>query len=375
MSNVPGHNTQKPVRRIGFDLSILDRVETGTSVYAKGLFDALRNLDQTSFEFIALRAPKPFPRKNFLTKLGNFAKEVIWLTLLLPIHAKKAAVELVHMPANTISPFLRIPQLCSIHDAHFITNPENRELLWTTYARLTFRYAARHADHILCFTNSAKKDVVDILGAMPEKVDVVYHGLPHRESMPEDRAEVARYQPYILSVGVSAPNKNLPSLVEAFAAIANKPVASGLNLVIAGPPGRDHPRLIKIAAEKKIADRVHILGKVSDSLLAALYENAHIFAFPSFCEGFGFPPLEAMHFGIPVAASNAPCIPETLGGAALYFDPRKPSEIASRIENLLTDPELRYQLKHLGKSRAKDFTWEKTAANTLAIYASMLKDG
>ncbi len=361
-----------PVRRVGIDLSILDRITTGTSVYAHHLFQALRALEPEGLEFIALRAPRPLPRKNILTKFGNFGIEVTWLTVLLPLVAHRLKLDLFHSPANAVSPTLRIPQVCTIHDAHFITNPQGRDPLWRLYADRTFRYAASHASRIICDTNSSKAEIVRLLGANPVNIDVIPLGLPHRKASPEDYMIASRLKPYILSVGATEPNKNLGNLVKAYVNICKKDQHLGHKLVLAGPPGRDQGLLESIANREKINDQVIFLGHVSDSLLAALYENASLFVYPSLCEGFGFPPLEAMSFGLPVAASRAPCIPEILGEAALYFNPVNVPDIAAKMQELLTSAKLRHKLIQDGLERSSKFTWEKTALKTMRVYRALL---
>lgn len=367
------HKAQKkPRQRIGVDLSILDRTLTGTSVYAWNLFLALKGLAQDDFEFIPLRSPKPLPRKNLLTKFGNFFLEIFWLAILLPIKARRLNLDLVHMPANVISPVLSKPQVCSIHDVHFITNPEGRDPLWSMYARRAFRFSARNADKILCDSYSASEEVVKILGADPEKIEVIYLGLTRRISGAADKKEVARFKPYILSVGATDPNKNFKSLIEAYALLAEREPAFEHRLLIAGPPGSDHPALVKLVHEKDLEKRVELLGGVLDPMLAALYENASLFVYPSLCEGFGFPPLEAMHYGVPVLASHAPSIPEILGDAPLYFDPKNISEICEKILSLISDPELMKKHAVAGEKRAAQFSWEKTASDTIRVYHTLL---
>jgi len=364
--------TKNPVRRIGFDLSILDRVQTGTSVYADNLFTAMAGLDSDDFEFIALRAPRPLARKNIFTKFINFAIEIAWLFVLLPVKARRLGLDLYHSPANSVSPVLRIPQACTIHDAHFITYPAGRDPLWKLYAGWSFRYAARHADRIICDTNAGKDELVKLLHADPEKIEVVYLGLPHRESSAADRSATEDLRPYILTVGATDPNKNLTSLLKAFTILVKDGRHAGHRLVLAGPAGRDHSILESIIEQEGLEEHVLLLGRVSDSRLAALYENASLFVFPSFCEGFGFPPLEAMSHGVPVVASHAPCIPETLGNAAVFFDPHNIPEIASRIDNVLLDEKLRNDLSLAGMSRAEKFTWKETAEKTVNIYRFLL---
>lgn len=362
----------KTARRIGIDLSILDRSETGISVYTTNLYSSLKELNRDDYDFLPLRAPRPLPRRNIFTKLCNFVLEQVWLFVLLPIKARWLHLDLLHMPANIISPLVRIPQICSIHDAHFITNPEGRGRLFMSYARLSIRFAARHADMILCDSNSAKKEIVDLLGAKAEKIEVVYLGLTHRQSEPADTEAVVDFQPYILSVSATEPTKNFPALVEAFHRLVQANRANGYHLVIAGPRGHSHGLLEKMIKERGLTKIIKLTGRVSDSRLAALYENASIFVYPSFCEGFGFPPLEAMHYGVPVVASNATCIPETLGEAALYFDPRDIDKLAALVNSVMSDQNLQKSLTEAGRKRSAEFTWEKTAAKTLAVYESLL---
>jgi len=362
-----------PARRIGFDLSVLDRVKTGTSVYAENLFNALAAQAPADLQLVSLRAPRPLKRKNIVTKFINLGIEIAWLFVLLPLKARRQRLDLVHFPANIISPVLRGPRVCTIHDAHFITQPRGRDPLWRLYATWSFRYAARHAERIISDTQSGKREVVEHLGAEPADIEVVYLGLPHRESGQSDRDAVAGLKPYILTVGAMDPNKNLTAAVRAFARLQKDGAAAGHRLVLAGPAGRDLPVIEDIIRQENIAGRVSILGRVSDARLAALYEGASLFVFPSLCEGFGFPPLEAMDAGVPVVASRAPCIPETLGDAALYFDPHDIDEFAGRIQDVLTDEELRERLARAGQSRSRKFTWAETASRTLDIYRSLLE--
>lgn len=363
--------------RIGFELSIVDRIKTatGTSVYAKKIFQSLKNLEQHEYEFIPLYAPTRLSSKNILSKTINFLLEQLWLFVLLPIKARRLKLDLLYMPANCISPFLRsIPQICFIHDAHFLTNPKGRDRIWLYYARWIIRYSAQHANRIISPSESAKKEVVDLLGADPDNVNVVYHGISLSEIEPADYEKAHRLKPYLLSVGMILPHKNFEALVKAYAKLHREGKTNNHRLVLAGPPSHGYQSLLEVIDRENMEDHVSILGLVSDSMLAALYSNASIFVFPSLCEGFGFPPLEAMQNGVPVAASTATCIPETLGDAPLYFNPLDTDEMAEKIERIICDDSLREDLVKAGEARAKMFSWNRAAEKTLAVCQAVIKD-
>jgi glycosyltransferase involved in cell wall biosynthesis len=140
--------------------------------------------------------------------------------------------------------------------------------------------------------------------------------------------------------------------------------------VLVGPRGwLDEP---VVAAAERLADRVRLLGPVPAADLAALYAAATAFVFPSLYEGFGLPPLEAMAQGTPVVASRASCLPEVLGDAALLVAPDDEEALAEALRAILADPGLRAELSQRGLARAARFSWERTAASTLAVYQEVL---
>jgi glycosyltransferase involved in cell wall biosynthesis len=167
-------------------------------------------------------------------------------------------------------------------------------------------------------------------------------------------------------VGAVEFRKNLVTLVEALAKVheAGEKVA----LVVAGRKGEDSTNLDEAVARLRLGDWVKPLGYLSDSEIRDLYRLAHLFVFPSLCEGFGLPLLEAMACGLPAAVSRAGALPEVGGEAAAYFDPIDPDEIAGVLLRLLRDAGKRWELAGKGKERAVLFSWESTARETLAFY-------
>jgi glycosyltransferase involved in cell wall biosynthesis len=169
--------------------------------------------------------------------------------------------------------------------------------------------------------------------------------------------------PFFLYVGTLEPRKNLPLLLRAFERLGAR---AGVHLALAGPRGwLDEPI---VAAAARLGERVRLLGPVPPADLAALYAAAEVFVFPSRYEGFGLPPLEAMAAGTPVVAARASCLPEVLGDAALFVEPDDEAGLAEALGQLLDDPALRTELRQRGLARAAGFSWERTAAETLAVY-------
>jgi glycosyltransferase involved in cell wall biosynthesis len=173
-----------------------------------------------------------------------------------------------------------------------------------------------------------------------------------------------RRRPYLLAVGNLQPRKNLSRLIEAFGRL----IAGGLDveLVIAGP--RHYQGEEVLAAGRELGDRVRFTGYLSDRQLAACYRCAEVFVFPSLYEGFGIPALEAMAHGVPVASSRGGALPEVCGDAALHFDAMEVDSIEDALRRILTDSELRASLIKAGHARESEFSWSRSAAQTLAVY-------
>lgn len=199
-------------------------------------------------------------------------------------------------------------------------------------------------------------EVVDALGADPERVVAVHHGLPPLD--PSDSAPVVD-GPYILALGTVEPRKDLPSLVRAFHALAD--FHPGLQLVVAGPDGWGADPIPR-------GDRIHRIGWVDTTAKSSLLRHAAVYAYPSRYEGFGFPPLEAMASGVPVVATTAGALPEVLGDGALFVEPGDSDALAEAIERAVTDEEVRTGLIERGRRQAATFDWADCAAGLASLY-------
>jgi glycosyltransferase involved in cell wall biosynthesis len=220
---------------------------------------------------------------------------------------------------------------------------------------------------------ATKCDLIERYGTEPDKITVVYPGYDEATFQPVRDEEVieavkARYGiagDYILFVGTLQPRKNLIRLVKAFAD-CRSPIAD-CRLVIAGKKGWLYQEIFRRVEELGLEKKVVFTGYVPEGDLPALLSGAHLFVFPSLYEGFGLPVLEAMACGTPVVCSNASSLPEVAGDAALMVDPLDVEGLATAMERVLSDEELRAELTERGFKQARKFSWERCARETLAV--------
>jgi glycosyltransferase involved in cell wall biosynthesis len=232
--------------------------------------------------------------------------------------------------------------------------------------RRAMRQFIRSSWAIITPTQYVKTTICERYNISPAKVTVTYEAgeLPGITSEPYAPLQ---NQSFILYVGNAYPYKNLVRLVKAWQLVAK----ADNNLVLVGKSDHFYEQLAALVAQQEI-NNVVITGFIPDEQLAWLYRHATALVFPSLSEGFGLPGLEAMGYGLPVISSNATCLPEVYGQAAHYFDPHSTEDMAAKITQVLDDPKLRESLATTGKKRVKDFSWEKMAKETLAVYREAL---
>ncbi|HCV44315.1 MAG TPA: glycosyltransferase family 1 protein [Bacteroidetes bacterium] len=225
--------------------------------------------------------------------------------------------------------------------------------------------AVRRADFVICISEQTRRDVVDILRIPKEKTGVVYlsNSLTLTVTMPR-----VIDSPYLLYVGKRGGYKNFGSVVKAFAQTPS--LRDRFQLICFGGGEFTQHELETFAGLRLDNKCRQIAG--SDEVLANLYQHAAAFVYPSTYEGFGIPPLEAMHYGCPVVASNASSIPEVVGGAGIYFTPSSVDDIADRLESAVSDSALRSSIIEHGYAREKLFSWDRCAHETLAIYEQLV---
>jgi glycosyltransferase involved in cell wall biosynthesis len=294
---------------------------------------------------------------------------------LLPRLAAREHVDLIHSLASTAPAWGSFRRIVTVHDLIYARFPEAHGGLRALGMRALVPLAVRGSHRLIADSQSTKRDLVELQRTAPGRIDVVPLGFgAPRRAIPLPEPELRQrldlgQRRVVLSLSAKRPHKNLLALIGALARI---PAERRPLLMLPGYPTWHEEQLRQHAQELGVQSDVRLLGWVADEELEGLWSLADAFIYPSLYEGFGLPVLEAMARGVPVACANASSLPEVAGDAALLFDPRSEAEIATAIERLLADDELRKRLRATGVEQAAQFTWERTAQLTLESYMRTL---
>jgi glycosyltransferase involved in cell wall biosynthesis len=364
--------------RIGILAGCLGRQDGGPETYERGLIRAIAKIDRTneyrvySFRDAAPACLGPIP-DNVVIHVLRPRSRWVSLSATMPMAILWDKLEVLHAP-------LYPPPVCptrlvfTMHDISPVARPEF--FTPAVYRRLNplVRAALRRARVIICVSADAMETTVALAGVERDRIVVVPHGVDQRfRPIPRDQAQATvrdnfgLARPYLLYVGKIMARKNIVRLVEAYAQFLTATKAE-IDLVLAGKRLYDTRDVDETIARLGLGSRVHELGHVSDSALPTLYAGAEIFVYATLWEGFGLPVLEAMASGTPVVASNVSSLPEVAGDAALLVNPLDVEAIAAALHRLHEDPLLRGQLVEKAIRRAGQFTWVRTASETIRAY-------
>jgi glycosyltransferase involved in cell wall biosynthesis len=284
----------------------------------------------------------------------------VWEQAVLP--AQAARCRLLYCPAN-LAPVASRRTVVVIHDAAALRYPDAYSSAYVAYQRIMLPLLARRARRVVTVSEFSKVELVEVLGARPERITVIPGGVEERFGCDADPTGVRKLyaleRPYVLVVGTISARKNLGVLEPAARALAER----GVELVVAG----SDRRYLRAAPV-----RLRRLGYVADRDLPGLYAGARALAMPSLYEGFGLPCLEAMACGTPVVAAAAGALPETVGDAALLIDPRDADAFAGAILTAVYEDDVRERLADAGRRRAAAYSWSATAALTDATIGELL---
>jgi glycosyltransferase involved in cell wall biosynthesis len=283
-----------------------------------------------------------------------------WEQLELPFYSQNS---LLLNFCNT-APLVKRRQIVTVHDATYFAMPETFSASFRMWYQFLLPKLGRRSLAMTTVSTFSKQELIRYNVASEHRISVISPSGEHIKKYPSDTGVFRKHQltrPFVLAVSSQSPNKNFAALA---ASLAHLPGRS-FDVVIAG--GR-HPSFANVSS----LGMVKQVGYVSNEELKALYEHASCFVYPSLYEGFGLPPLEAMACGCPVIVSNAASLPEVCGDAALYVDPHDPKTIAAQLEHLVSNESLQRELRQKGLERAKQFSWEKGANETLEVIQNLL---
>lgn len=288
----------------------------------------------------------------------RYAINALWTAAIAPVRGR---FDIYHATYQRWEPSIRHRALVATH--HDSTQERFPDLFRNAAAiHARKRRLYQRADMVICVSESARRDLVEIYGLPESRTRVVHHGVTPVVGCTLAREDEG--EPYVLYVGSRSPYKNFLALVRAFAATG---AAQGMRLVVAGG-GDWSGRELAVIAELRLQGRASLLPRVDETQLAHLYRHAVLFVYPSLYEGFGLPPLEAMSAGCPVLVSLASSLPEICGDAAHYFDPAREGALERELSRLLGNSELLRAKVDAGLARAGRYTWAMAAQGTLEAY-------
>jgi len=375
--------------RIGIDVRPFLKEETGVGVYLKNLLFSLSQVDDQNEYYLfsaswkdrfPLSKVPPLLKKRFRhfrlpVTLINYG----WYHWGWPpfdcFFGRK--MDIVHSPTPIVIPTFG-QKIITIYDLFFLREPKLADKTAGQFFRKRLKKSVDEAQAIITISRSSAQEILSFFPEAEKKVRVIYLGidaafwtLADKEKKAWSRFKQEQGLPaeYFLFVGAFEPRKNLPALIKAFHFLQQW--GKEEYLVLVGRQGKDFPQVITLSNQLGLGKKVIIKDYTSPAHLRYYYHGAKALIVPSLAEGFGLPLLEAMASGLPIIASQTPAIPEVAGEAALYFDPRQPEDIATKIEQFLEQPNLKKGLVRAGYQRVNSFTWLETARQTLKVYQEL----
>lgn len=401
MDNSQIKKNKKP-KRIGIDARFYGPLGKGLGRYVQEILDRVTEIDKENEYVIFLNKHNfdEFPDKG--PRVKKVVTNIRWYTvaeqLFFPFIIAKERVDMMHFPHFNVPVLSPVKFTVTIHDLILTKFPTPRAStlspffyrLKDLFYKLVIKTAVSRAKRVIAVSEFTKKDIVEQFGTRPDKIEVTLEGVADLKkgrdirffSKIDDKNTLLSYNikgSFLLYVGNAYPHKNLETLLKVFYELHRK--RPKLRLVLVGKEDYFYKRIKLIAQELglwKPEDKntpVLFPGYVPDRSLEVLYKRAEAYIFPSLYEGFGLPPLEAMARRCPVISSNSSSMPEILGEAALYFDPKDKKDMLSKIGSMIDNKDLKDSYIKKGEQKVKKYDWQDTADKTLDIYKKVLANG
>lgn len=372
--------------RIGFDATSLPPEHAGAAIYVVELARALAAYKEAYEELVIYvkEQDRPLleglrgPARLVTARLHSRPARILWEQTVFPRRLRADGVDVLHSPHYTIPFLTNVVRVVTVHDTTYLTRPE----VHTRGRRMFFcrmiPLAVHLADRVITDSYDTRNRLLQYYGKLdPSKIDVIWLGIDpayrpinNSETLRRLREKYALPKEFVLFVGTIEPRKNVDGLVRALAWLRAN--GKGLKLVLVGQDGWGAESVRRIVKQEKMEDWVRWLGFVEKDDLPGLYSAATVFAYPSFEEGFGFPPVEAMACGTPVVTTERGSLAEVVGTAALTVEPGETSALAEAIHLAARDEAIRNTLIDKGRKNAQRFNWRATAESTLDAYRAAM---
>ncbi|MFH1292441.1 MAG: glycosyltransferase family 1 protein [bacterium] len=361
--------------KIGIDARMYGSEQAGLGRYVEQLIKYLAKIDDKNQYVVFLHKKNINKLKPSLPENWKIVKaDIPWYgwaeQLILPLMIKKQKLDLVHFPHWNVPLAYNEPFIVTIHDLIMYRYSRQEAsthgplVYWLKdkLHRLIVKHAVEKAKHIITPSEYTKQDIRQTLHVTSSKISNIHLAPYTNQKIERKKAQ----KPFVLYVGSAYPHKNLKILLKSWQEFCEK-YGDQHHLVLAGKKNYFYEKLINSEVFKKTPNLVYT-DYLDDAKLEQLYSQASLYIFPSLYEGFGLPPLEAMAHGVPVVSSNSSCLPEILQSAVIYFDPNKTEEIVRALHMGLHDEIMRERLKKQAKQLLWQYSWNKTAQETLNIY-------
>lgn len=371
--------------RIGIDATALPQRPVGAGNYIIQLIRAFaQQTDRVEFVVFIQRHGVPLLQvsehpgfKLVILPDHHPVIRLLWEQTVFPLLAARYKLDLLHSLHYTMPLAYPGRTVVTFHDMTFFLFPHLHTLPKRYFFRFFIQFSRRRATAIIADSESTRQDAIRLTGVPAGKIHTILLGVTpdfHPEYNPAVLQAVRQKynlpERFVLFVGLLEPRKNLPTLLQAFASLS--PQEPEVKLVIVGRQGWMYDKALQLVHSLCLEDRVHFTGYVDQSDLPGVYNLAEVAVYPSIYEGFGLPVLEAMACGTPVITTDVSSMPEIAAEAGVLVPPGDILALAQAIEGLLFNPGERQRRSDLGLQRAAHFTWQRTANETLKVYANVL---
>jgi glycosyltransferase involved in cell wall biosynthesis len=373
--------------KIGIDIRNIGRQRTGSEAVVLELTKNILKIDHANEYFLFTDTEDRDVLDNIEKSLElegvdnvriislKARNKFAWAFWAMPKYLRKNKLDVYH--TEYILPFFipkRTRAITHIHDVSFKAHKEFIKKTDLFFLNILIPYSIRRADTIIAISEFTRNEIEKYYKVDSEKIEMIHNAVnKKKDSLRTSNAEEVREkyglpEKYILYIGTLQPRKNVSSLIKAFARVSHQ--IPEIKLVVAGnKKAHNFDQEIDRSVESlKLDDKVVFPGFIDEKDKMVVYSGAHVFAYPSFYEGFGLPLLEAMSVDVPVISSSSSSLKEVGGDACLFFDPSDLDDLSKKLYTICIDEELRNNLVDSGRQRVSFFSWQKSAKQLLKIY-------